>query len=219
MRPQQFDLIAFDWDGTLYDSTALITHCIQQSAVDLGLPRPSAEQARYVIGMSLAKALQHAVPTLPVERYDELAQAFRRHYLGAHEQIALFEGTREMLQALHARHHWLAVATGKNRRGLNEALRLADLGSLFDGSRTADETAGKPHPQMLFELMREFSAEPERTLMVGDTTHDLQMAQNAGVPCVAVSFGAHEADAFAEFNPLFVAHSTPELHQWLIENA
>ncbi len=219
MRPQQFDLIAFDWDGTLYDSTALITHCIQQSAVDLGLPRPSDEDASYVIGMSLAKALQHAVPTLPIERYDELAKAYRHHYLSAHDKVMLFGGTREMLEGLRARHHWLTVATGKNRRGLDEALRLSKLDALFDGSRTADETAGKPNPQMLLELMREFGTEPERTLMVGDTTHDLQMAHNAGVPSVAVSFGAHDVELFAEFNPLFVAHSTAELHHWLIANA
>jgi len=131
----------------------------------------------------------------------------------------LFTGTQDMLSALKARHHWLAVATGKNRVGLNEALKHARLEAMFDGTRTADETAGKPHPQMLLELMREFGAEPERTLMIGDTTHDLQMAVNAGCPCVGVSYGAHDHESFAEFKPLFVAHSMAELHQWLIANA
>lgn len=218
-RPQQFDLIAFDWDGTLFDSTALITRCIQDAAVDLGLARPSDAAASYVVGMSLQSALAHAVPELPPERFAELGRRFRHHYLAAEHQVTLFDGTREMLQALKNRHHWLSVATGKNRRGLDEVLKIADLRSMFDGTRTADETAGKPHPQMLLELMREFGAEPERTLMIGDTTHDLQMAQNAGTACVGVSYGAHDPASFAEFGPLFVAHSMAELHAWLIENA
>jgi phosphoglycolate phosphatase len=218
-RPQRFDLIAFDWDGTLFDSTALITRSIQNAAVDLGLPRPSDAAASYVIGMALYPALAHAVPELPPERYKEMGLRYRHHYLGAQHEISLFDGTREMLAALKNRHHWVTVATGKNRPGLDEAMRLAELTGLFDGSRTADETAGKPNPQMLMELMREFGAEPERTLMIGDTTHDLQMAVNAGCPCVGVSYGAHDHESFAEFEPLYVAHSTPELHDWLIRNA
>ena len=219
MRPKQFDLIAFDWDGTLFDSTALITRSIQNAAVDLGLPRPSDEAASYVIGMALYPALAHAVPELAPERYKEMGLRYRHHYLGAQHEVSLFKGTLDMLTALKERHHWLTVATGKNRRGLDEAMQLADLTPLFDGSRTADETAGKPNPQMLFELMREFGAEAERTLMIGDTTHDLQMAVNAGCPCVGVSYGAHDHESFAEFKPLYVAHSTRELHDWLIENA
>jgi phosphoglycolate phosphatase len=219
MKPKQFDLIAFDWDGTLFDSTALIARSIQAAAQDLGLPRPSDAQASYVIGLGIGEALAHAVPDLPRERYLELGERYRVHYLAAQHDISLFAGTVPMLQALKARHHWLTVATGKSRRGLDEALRAVELRGLFDGSRTADETASKPHPQMLLELMREFGAEPERTLMIGDTTHDLQMARNAGVPCVAVSYGAHEASSFAEFEPLHVAHSMSDLHQWLITHA
>ncbi|MDY0744220.1 HAD-IA family hydrolase [Paucibacter sp. R3-3] len=218
-RPQQFDLIAFDWDGTLFDSTALITRSIQNAAVDLGLPRPSDEAASYVIGMALYPALAHAVPELPPERYKEMGLRYRHHYLGAQHEVTLFDGTEAMLAALKARHHWLTVATGKNRRGLDEVLQVSGLAAMFDGTRTADETQGKPHPQMLLELMREFGAEPERTLMIGDTTHDLQMAVNAGCPCVGVSYGAHDHESFAEFKPLFVAHTTAELHQWLIDHA
>ncbi len=218
-RPQQFDLIAFDWDGTLFDSTALITRSIQNAAVDLGLPRPTDEQASYVIGMALYPALAHAVPSLPAERYQEMGLRYRHHYLGSQHEITLFDGAQDMLAALKARHHWLTVATGKNRRGLDEVLQISGLAPMFDGTRTADETAGKPHPQMLLELMREFGAEPERTLMIGDTTHDLQMAVNAGCACVGVSYGAHDHETFAEFKPRFVAHSMAELHQWLIANA
>jgi phosphoglycolate phosphatase len=218
-RPQRFDLIAFDWDGTLFDSTALITRAIQAAAVDLGLDRPSDADASYVIGMGLQEALAHAVPGLPKERYPELGLRYRHHYFAAQHEISLFKGTLEMLAALKARHHWLTVATGKNRRGLDEALKAVELQDLFDGSRTADETAGKPHPQMLHELMREFGAEPERTLMIGDTSHDLQMALNAGTASVGVSYGAHDHETFDAFKPLHIAHSVPDLHDWLIKNA
>jgi len=219
MRPQQFDLIAFDWDGTLFDSTALITRSIQAAAVDVGEPRPSDEAASYVIGMGLAEALAHAVPGLARERYPELGQRYRHHYFAAQHEVVLFQGTLEMLAALKARHHWLTVATGKSRRGLDEALHAVELKGMFDGSRTADETAGKPDPTMLLELMREFGVEPERTLMIGDTTHDLQMALNAGAASVGVSYGAHDHETFADLNPRHVAHSVPDLHDWLIRNA
>jgi phosphoglycolate phosphatase len=131
----------------------------------------------------------------------------------------LFKGVLEMLADLKARQHWLAVATGKSRPGLNEALQAVELQGLFHSSRTADETAGKPHPLMLEELMREFGVEPARVLMVGDTTHDLQMALNAGCPSVGVSYGAHEPAAFDALSPQFIAHSVPELHAWLVANA
>ncbi len=217
--PRRFDLIAFDWDGTLFDSTALIVRAIQAAAADLGEPVPGDSQAAYVIGMGLHEALKHAVPGLPVERYPELGQRYRAHYTASQHDLSLFNGVLPMLHALKARHHWLTVATGKSRLGLNEALASTELKGMFDGSRTADETASKPDPRMLFELMREFGAEPQRTLMIGDTTHDLQMALNAGVPSVAVSYGAHDPSGFAACQPLFVAHSVTELHDWLAEHA
>ncbi|MEJ6005746.1 HAD-IA family hydrolase [Paucibacter sp. AS339] len=219
MRPQQFDLIVFDWDGTLFDSTALITRSIQAAAVDLGLPEPSTARASYVIGMGLNEALAHALPDLPPSRYPELGQRFRHHYVAAQHQITLFDGVLEMLGALKARHHWLAVATGKSRRGLNEVLQVESLRAVFDGTRTADETAGKPNPQMLNELMREFGVDAERTLMIGDTIHDLQLARNAGTASVGVGYGAHDHQSFGEFAPLYIAQSVPELHDWLLKNA
>jgi phosphoglycolate phosphatase len=123
-----------------------------------------------------------------------------------------------MLHELKERQHWLTVATGKSRAGLDEALRTVAMRDLFDSSRTADETAGKPHPRMLHELMAEFGVGPDRVLMVGDTTHDLQMARNAGTASVGVSYGAHESSDFEPMEPLFVAHSVPELHRWLLAN-
>jgi len=215
-RSRRFDLIAFDWDGTLFDSTALITRCIQDACRDVGVAVPSDADAAYVIGLGLHDALQHAAPGLEPARYPELGARYRHHYLARQDELLLFEGTLPMLQDLKARNHWLAVATGKGRRGLDQALAQSQLGPLFDATRTADETASKPHPRMLLELMAEFGVDPARTLMIGDTTHDLQLAANAGTPRVGVSFGAHDHASFEPFEPLFVAHSTRELHDWLL---
>jgi phosphoglycolate phosphatase len=219
LRPRRFDLIAFDWDGTLFDSTGLIVQCIQAACRDCEVPVPSDEQAAYVIGLGLHDAMRHAAPGLDPARYPELGNRYRHHYFARQHELVLFEGTLAMLRDLKARHHWLAVATGKGRRGLDEALAHSQLAGMFDGSRTADETASKPNPLMLHELMREFGAEPGRTLMIGDTTHDLQLALNAGTARVGVSYGAHDHGEFAPFEPLFVAHSTAELHRWLLEHA
>lgn len=218
-RPRQFDLIAFDWDGTLFDSTQIIVRCIQRAVVDVGGARPSDEAAAYVIGMALMPALAKAAPDVPPALYPQLSERYRYHYVQHQNDISLFDGVLPLLADLRARHHWLAVATGKSRRGLDEALHAVELRGVFDASRTADETHGKPHPQMLHELMAEFGVEPERTLMIGDTTHDLQMAQNAGCASVAVSYGAHEGTAFAPFSPRFMAHSVRELHEWLLLHA
>lgn len=216
---RRFDLIVFDWDGTLFDSTALIVKCIQAAAADLGTEVPSDGQAAYVIGMGLAEALQHAVPGLARERYPELGLRYRHHYFARQHELTLFDGTLAMLSELKARGHRLGVATGKSRRGLDEALGSAQLRGLFDATRTADETAGKPHPRMLLELMEELAVTPDRTLMVGDTSHDLQLAANAGTASLAVSFGAHEPEAFEAFSTCCVAHSTRELHDWLLAHA
>jgi phosphoglycolate phosphatase len=143
---------------------------------------------------------------------------YRYHYLQHQDDVVLFDGVLPMLEALKERGHLLAVATGKSRRGLNEALAGSALHGRFDGSRTADQTAGKPHPLMLQELMAEFDVPPERLLMIGDTTHDLQMAVNAGCASVGVSYGAHEPDVFHVLHPLSVVHSVRELHDWLLRN-
>ena len=218
-RPRRFDLIAFDWDGTLFDSTAIIVRCIQAAVRDVGGTMPTDKEAAYVIGMGLMQALAHAAPDVPLEKYTELGNRYRFHYLQHQDDLSLFDGVLPLLNDLRERGHLLAVATGKSRRGLDEALHSVDLRGVFDGSRTADQTAGKPHPLMLQELMAEFDVAPERLLMIGDTTHDLQMAVNAGCASVGVSYGAHEPDAFHALKPLAVAHSVRELHDWLLNNA
>ncbi|MDH4450712.1 MAG: HAD-IA family hydrolase [Rhodoferax sp.] len=218
-RQRRFDLIAFDWDGTLFDSTALITRCIQLAVKDVGGTVPGDKDAAYVIGMGLMQALAHAAPDVPPEKYPLLAARYKHHYAAHQNDITLFAGVLDMLGRLKARQYLLTVATGKSRSGLNESLRDVNLQGIFDGSRTADETADKPHPLMLQELMTEFGVAADRVLMIGDTTHDLQMALNAGCASVAVSYGAHEPDSFAALGPLVVAHSVEALDVWLRENA
>jgi phosphoglycolate phosphatase len=216
-RTRRFDLIAFDWDGTLSDSTAIITRCIQLAVGDVGGTVPTDKEASYVIGLGLMQALAHAAPDVPKDKYPVLGERYKHHYVTHQNDISLFAGALPMLRELRERQHFLAVATGKSRRGLDEALHASELKGLFHASRTADETAGKPHPRMLHELMAELGVDASRVLMVGDTTHDLQLAQNAGCACVGVSYGAHEPAAFDALNPLFVAHSVPELHRWLLD--
>jgi phosphoglycolate phosphatase len=218
-RPLNFDLIAFDWDGTLFDSTQIIVRCIQAAVRDVGGTVPSNEAASYVIGLGLMQALAHAAPDVPESRYPELGLRYRHHYAIHQNDISLFDGALTMLAELKERGHILTVATGKSRHGLDEALQAVELKDRFDGSRTADETAGKPHPRMLHELMQSFDVAPERTLMIGDTTHDLQMALNAGCASVGVSYGAHEPAAFDVLKPRVVVHSVDELKTWLLDHA
>ncbi len=217
-RHPSFDLVVFDWDGTLFDSTGIIVRCIQAAVRDVGGVAPTDEQAAYVIGLGLGQALAHAAPDVDPQLHPQLGLRYRHHYMQHAQDLSLFEGVLELLGELRARGQRLAVATGKSRRGLNDALGVAQLRGVFDASRTADETAGKPDPLMLHELMLELDVAPERTLMIGDTTHDLLMARNAGVPSVGVSYGAHDPGAFAALQPLFVAHSVAQLRDWLIQH-
>jgi phosphoglycolate phosphatase len=219
MTTRRFDLIAFDWDGTLFDSTAIIARCIQAAVRDVGGKEPTYEAASYVIGMGLMQALAHAAPDVPPERYPLLGDRYRHHYFAIQHEISLFDGVLPLLAELKARKFLLTVATGKSRRGLDAALGTAALAGTFDASRTSDQTAGKPDPLMLLELMNEFDVPPERTLMIGDTTHDLQMALNAGCASVGVSYGAHEPGAFDALSPLYVAHDVSQLGDWLRAHA
>ena len=206
---RRFDLIVFDWDGTLFDSTA---------CADLGVPVPSDEQASWVIGLGLVDALQRAAPSLPRERYRELGDRYRHHYFARQHELTLFEGSLEMLHALKGRGHLLGVATGKSRRGLDEALASSQLAGLFDATRTADETASKPDPLMLHELMAELGVDAGKTLMIGDTTHDLQLAANAGTVAVGVGYGAHAHGNFEGYDTAHVAHSVAGLRDWLLRH-
>lgn len=214
-----FDLVVFDWDGTLMDSTAHITRSIQRACADLGLPVPERARASHVIGLGLVDAMRHVCPGLPAERYQDMVNAYRTHYLAGDQAIELFDGVAEALARWRARGVLLAVATGKSRIGLDRALAATGLGECFAITRTVDECRSKPHPQMLDDITEFLGADKRRTLMVGDTTHDLQMAQAAGCASVGVGYGAHPTDEFARYAPLFVADSVADLHAWLESNA
>jgi len=215
---KRFELLVFDWDGTLMDSAAAIVASIQASCRDLGLAVPERERAAHVIGLGLKDALAYAVPDLPPSGYGRLAERYRHHYLARDPDIELFPGMREMLAGLKRKGYLLAVATGKSRVGLERALEATQLKQYFHSSRCADETHSKPHPAMLQELMQELLIEPGATLMIGDTAHDLQMAVNAGVAALAVSYGAHPRDSLTALNPLGCIETPQELAPWLEKN-
>jgi phosphoglycolate phosphatase len=216
---KNYDLIVFDWDGTVMDSTAVIAASIQNACRDLNLQIPSDEDARHVIGMGLGQALRHAAPWVPEEMFEPLAQCYRQHFLAQDEQIPMFAGACELVEELHGEGFVLAVATGKNRAGLDRMLRVSGLGDYFSALRTADVTHSKPHPAMLLEIMDELGMTPERTLMIGDTTHDLQMAQNAGVAALGMTHGAHPAAALRALQPLALCDDFSQLRYWLQHHA
>jgi phosphoglycolate phosphatase len=219
MSRKQFDLIVFDWDGTLMDSTATIITSMQAAARDLGLPVPDKKSASYVIGLGLQDAMQAVLPDLDPVHYPRMVERYRHHYLSQDQGLLLFDGAKALLEDLAQQGYFLAVATGKSRVGLNRAMNVSGVMSLFDATRCADETFSKPNPAMLQELTRELGQEMGRTLMIGDTTHDLLMASNAGAAAVAVHYGAHPEAELAEHAPLYGANSIEALHAWLNEYA
>jgi phosphoglycolate phosphatase len=213
-----YSLLVFDWDGTIIDSASTIAACIQQASRELGLPVPSHVQASHVIGLGLRDALTSAVPDLPAERYPEFVDAYRKHFLARKDSMQLFDGIRPLLESL-AKTHQLAIATGKSRRGLDNDLAHHKLGGHFAASRCADETDPKPHPAMLLELMDELGAARDQSLMVGDTSHDMEMAKAAGVDALAVTYGAHAEATLRACGPRGVLSSVKELREWLKANA
>lgn len=216
---KRFDLVVFDWDGTLLDSAAAIVAAIQAACRDLDLPEPSDARARHVIGLGLSEAMRFAVPDLEPEQYPPMVERYRYHYLSRDHELALFAGAADLVRELEAAGHLLAVATGKSRAGLDRALKVSGLGPSFHSSRCADECFSKPHPQMLEELMDELGVVPERTVMIGDTSHDLLMASNAGVASLAVSYGAHEPEVLLAHGPLETFSRVEDLAGWLRRHA
>jgi phosphoglycolate phosphatase len=208
----RFDLIIFDWDGTLIDSIDWITRCLQQAAVQCDYPVPQAQAAKDVIGLSINRAMQTLFPDADAKTQQQLVASYSRNYLS--KQISaddLFPGVQEMLGQLKNQGYQLAVATGKTRVGLQEALRATGTEHLFCITRCADETASKPDPRMLHEIILHTSTAKERTLMVGDSIHDLQMALNAPIPAIAVSCGANSAASLQQYQPLLCLQQTTEL--------
>jgi phosphoglycolate phosphatase len=214
----KYSLIVFDWDGTLIDSAGAIVQCIQDAARDMGLEVPGRERASHVIGLGLHDSLRHAVPSLAAERYPEFAAHYRKHFLACQDTMQLFPGVPELLTEL-SESRVLAIATGKSRKGLDRALEFGNLRNFFSGSRCADETRPKPHPAMLLELMEELNVDARRTLMIGDTSHDLEMARAACVDALAVAYGAHPERGLRACGPLGCFSDVGSLREWLTKNA
>lgn len=214
-EPLKPKAIFFDWDGTLVDSSAHIVQCVKQSIEDLNRQVPEDHIIRDVIGLGLDEAIQKMLPDWSAADRLELRQIYRDHYISQYEQAQsreqFFPGTIQVLDTLIENQYTLAVATGKSRVGLNRALKAMEVGQYFFSSRTADETASKPDPMMLFELLEELELKPEETLMIGDTEYDLEMAVNAKVPSIAVSYGVHHVERLEVFNPVATIHDIREL--------
>lgn len=217
--PKRFDLLIFDWDGTLMDSAGVIVDSIQRACEDIGLAAPGERASRQIIGLGLVQALQTLLPDLPADDYPRLVERYRHHYLGRDHCIPLFDGVAEGIRALSAQGFTLAVATGKSHAGLSRALDASGLGPCFTATRCADQTHSKPHPAMVLELLDELDAAPGRALVIGDTSHDLLMAANAGVASLGVTYGAHEPGDLTPHAPLALATSFAEVHAWLNANA
>jgi len=212
---KHYDAVIFDWDGTLMDSTFSIVESIQLASADVGLPVPSTMQASWIIGLSLESGLYKAVPELTADLMPAFIERYRHHFFQRDKSIKMFDGAVPMLAELRQRTIPISVATGKSRVGLDRVLRAVELVDYFNTTRCADETQSKPDPQMLHEIMWELDLEPERVLMVGDTTHDIHMAHNAGMDSLAVTYGAHDVPTLEKSEPTVIVESVPEMREWI----
>lgn len=217
--PKQIKLLVFDWDGTLADSAAHIVYCVQQAAASLNMTVPEANSIKKGIGLGLLEAIGAVVPVSTSEERNALVQKYREIYIASwenqpHHPEKLFEGTREVLAHLKENYQ-LAIATGKSRKGLNRALKTYELLPFFIATRCADETASKPSPKMLYELLEETKVHPSEALMIGDTEYDLCMAKEAKVPALAVSYGTRTKEQLLTYQPDGCIDNIQELIPWL----
>lgn len=212
---KQFDLIVFDWDGTLMDSEAKIVRCIQAAAADVGIADIGKDAIRNIIGLGLTEAMKVLYPDQSAQRRLQLVERYRKHFLELDATpMPLFPGVASGLEKLRAQGYLLAIATGKARRGLNRVLDETGMRHLFASSRCADETQSKPHPQMLKEILDETGIAPTRALMVGDTVYDMEMARQAQVAGLGVSYGVHARERLLECGARACVDSFPEVYAW-----
>ena len=215
-RPYQ--LLVFDWDGTLMDSEARIIGCLAQTIGDLDLPMRERSQMKDIIGLGLPEAIGTLYPDADAGLVRRFTDRYRYHFLSDHHApTQLFAGVLETLRNLAAQGYYLAVATGKGRRGLDRSLQETGCHELFDVTRCADETRSKPHPQMLHEIMEVLDVPAERTVMIGDTEYDLQMARNAGAHALAVTYGVHERERLVIHDPLAYLDRIDDVVAWLAD--
>ncbi|MBY6344570.1 HAD family hydrolase [Providencia rettgeri] len=212
----RYAAVLFDWDGTVMDSTYSIASSIQLASADLELPVPSIQLASWVIGLSLESALYRAVPDLTAEQMPLFLERYRYHFMQRDPHIKLFDGILPFMGELRGRQIALGVATGKSRQGLDRVLQQVNLSTFFDATRCADETRSKPDPEMLHQLLAELMLEPEQVLMVGDTTHDIHMASNAGMDSVAVTYGAHDPQTLAKAEPTVMVDNVAQMRDWVL---
>jgi phosphoglycolate phosphatase len=213
---RKFDLVVFDWDGTIMDSETKIVRCMQAAACDLKIPDPGVAAIRDIIGLGLNEAMQVLFPGSAASDKARLAERYRRHFLELdNTAMPLFPGVVEGLTRLAEQGYLLAVATGKARRGLNRVLDETGMRQLFVTSRCADETCSKPHPQMLEEILDQTGTETGRALMVGDTVYDMQMAQSARVTGLGVSYGVHPRERLLECGAFACVDSFREVCAWI----
>ncbi len=215
----KYDLIVFDWDGTLVDSTGRIVDSMQRAASDVGLASISDFAVQNIIGLGLPEALETLWPGIDGEQRQRMTEVYARYFVADSEvSMAFFAGADSLLHNLKVSGRQLAVATGKSRRGLDRMLDEHDVRHWFAATRCADETESKPAPRMLNELLQQLSVPAERALMVGDTTYDLDMASAAGVAAVAMTHGAHDEEVLRRHRPVAVCHSLNELNNWIENN-
>lgn len=214
----KYELVVFDWDGTLMDSTRLIARSLREACRDVGTAVPTEREALFVIGLNMADTFDLVAPELDEAGRARLAERYRHHFLAGEHEAPLYGGVTGMIADLHRSGRRLAVATGKARRGLERALDATGLRPWFAATRCADEGFAKPHPGMLLMLLDLTGVDPRRALMIGDTTHDLELAANAGVDAVAVSYGAHPEELLATRPALARCASVQELHRWIATN-
>jgi phosphoglycolate phosphatase len=213
---KHYELVIFDWDGTLMDSVGKIVACMQQTAKALGIPVPSEIAVRDIIGLSMHEALSTLYPDGNDTVYGQMMDMYRQQYLELNDTPSpLFEGVESLIQQLNVSGYQLAVATGKARAGLNRVLNETGLGVHFVASRCADEAMSKPNPEMILQLLTELNIAPEKAVMIGDSIHDLNMANNAGIDAVGVSYGAHGEDKLRRANPKAIINSPLELLGYL----
>ena len=216
---KQYDLIVWDWDGTLADSAGMITNAIVKAAEQVGLPPLTPQAASSIIGLGLPEAIDALYKDISADQAKALATHYNINYFAGESEILLFPGAADFIKTLNRRGFKLAVATGKSRRGLNLALEHTQLRRYFHATRTVDECFSKPHPQMLDELMDDLVVLPERTLMIGDTSYDLQMAKNAGVQAIGVTYGAQSSSQWKGLDPIQQFDDFASMSQWLLEYA
>lgn len=209
-------LIIFDWDGTLVDSAGQIVDTMQRAAEQCGLPPRTEDEIRHIIGLGLPEAIRHLYPEATPASVDALRDRYSECYrAGRHGLAPYFPNVMETLRALAASGYTLAVATGKSRRGLARELAARELDGLFCYTRCADETASKPDPRMLLEIMAEHGGPAHRAVMVGDTVFDMDMADRAGIRKLAVSYGAHPVHSLQATAPDLLVDDFSTILGWI----